>query len=340
MTVPRAYYQVQVAEVISETDDACSLVLAIPPELAGAFAYRPGQFLTVRVPHDRDGSVARCYSLSSSPHTGDRPTITVKRMTDGYASNWMADHLAAGSVLETLPPAGTFSPRSLEGDFLLFAGGSGITPVISILKSALEQGHGRIMLVYANRDERSVIFGSELRRLTAAAEHRLLVVHWLDSLQGPPTAAAMAAVARPYADHDVFVCGPDPYLAVVRQGLSQLGVPTQRVHVERFLSLAENPFEATEASGGVAATLQVTLDGETRLLPWPAGTRMLDVLIDEGLDPPFSCREGICGACACQLTGGEVEMAHNEVLEAEDVAEGYILACQAVPLTEAVSITY
>ena len=340
MTAPRAYYQVRVAEVISETADACSLVLAIPPELAGAFAYRPGQFLTVRVPHDRDGSVARCYSLSSSPHTGDRPTITVKRMTDGHASNWIADHLAAGSVLETLPPAGTFSPRSLEDDFLLFAGGSGITPVISILKSALEQGHGRIMLVYANRDERSVIFGSELRRLAAAAEHRLLVVHWLDSLQGPPTAAAMAALARPYADHDVFVCGPDPYLAVVRQGLSQLSVPAQRVHVERFLSLAENPFEATEASGGVAATLQVTLDGETRLLPWPAGTRMLDVLIDEGLDPPFSCREGICGACACQLTGGEVEMAHNEVLEAEDVAEGYILACQAVPLTEAVSITY
>ncbi|HEY4852177.1 MAG TPA: ferredoxin--NADP reductase [Streptosporangiaceae bacterium] len=340
MTAPRAYYQVRVAEVISETADACSLVLAIPPELAGAFAYRPGQFLTVRVPHDRDGSVARCYSLSSSPHTGDRPTITVKRMTDGHASNWIADHLAAGSVLETLPPAGTFSPRSLEDDFLLFAGGSGITPVISILKSALEQGHGRIMLVYANRDERSVIFGSELRRLAAAAEHRLLVVHWLDSLQGPPTAAAMAALARPYADHDVFVCGPDPYLAVVRQGLSQLSVPAQRVHVERFLSLAENPFEATEASGGVTATLQVTLDGETRLLPWPAGTRMLDVLIDEGLDPPFSCREGICGACACQLTGGEVEMAHNEVLEAEDVAEGYILACQAVPLTEAVSITY
>jgi 3-ketosteroid 9alpha-monooxygenase subunit B len=340
MIAPRAFYQVQVAEVISETDDACSLVLAVPPELAGAFAYRPGQFLTVRVPHDRDGSVARCYSLSSSPHTGDRPTITVKRLTDGYASNWIADHVAAGSVLDTLPPAGTFTPRSLEGDFLLFAGGSGITPVISILKSALERGHGRIVLVYANRDERSVIFGAELRRLAAAAEHRLLVVHWLDSLQGPPTVAALAALARPYADHDVFVCGPDPYLAVVRQALGQLSVPAQRVHVERFLSLAENPFEATEASGGVAATLQVTLDGQTRLLAWPPGTRMLDVLIDEGLDPPFSCREGICGACACQLTGGEVEMAHNEVLEAEDVAQGYILACQAVPLTDAVSITY
>jgi 3-ketosteroid 9alpha-monooxygenase subunit B len=136
------------------------------------------------------------------------------------------------------------------------------------------------------------------------------------------------------------MCGPDPYMAAARQALSQLAVPAHRMHVERFLSLADNPFEASEVTGGVAATLEVTLDGQTRLLPWPPGTRMLDVLIDQGVDPPFSCREGICGACACQLTSGQVEMAHNEVLEAEDVAEGYILACQAVPLTDTVSITY
>lgn len=340
MSPSRAYYQVQVAEVISETQDACSVVLAVPPELAETFAYRPGQFLTVRIPHDRDGSVARCYSLSSSPHAGDRPTITVKRMAGGHASNWIADHLAAGSVLEVLPPAGTFSPRSLDGEFLLFAGGSGITPVMSILKSALAQGHGRIVLVYANHDERSVIFGPELRRLQAAAGERLVVLHWLDSLQGAPTAAAIASLVVPYAGDDAFICGPDPYMAVVRQALSQLGVPGAQVHVERFLSLAENPFEATEVTGGVAATLEVTLDGETRLLAWPPGSRMLDVLIDQGLDPPYSCRQGICGACACELTGGEVEMVHNEVLEARDVAEGYILACQAVPLTDAVTITY
>jgi 3-ketosteroid 9alpha-monooxygenase subunit B len=340
VSAARAYYQVRVAEVISEAADACSLVLAVPPELAAEFAYRPGQFLTVRVPHDRDGSVARCYSLSSSPHIGDRPTITVKRMAGGYASNWIADHLTAGSALDVLPPAGTFSPRSLEADFLLFAGGSGITPVMSILKSALAQGTGKIVLVYANRDERSVIFDTELRGLAATAEHRLLMVHWLDSLQGAPTAAGLAGLTRPYAGHEVFICGPDPYLAVVRHALSQLQVPAQRVHVERFLSLAENPFEVTEATGGVAATLDVTLDGQTRLLPWPPGSRMLDVLIDEGLDPPFSCREGICGACACRITGGEVDMVHNEVLEPEDVADGYILACQAVPLTPKVSITY
>ena len=119
-------------------------------------------------------------------------------------------------------------------------------------------------------------------------------------------------------------------------------MPTGRVHVERFLSLADNPFEADQdQASGLEATLAATLeDGSAKRLPWPPGVRMLDVLIDAGLDAPYSCRQGICGACACQLTGGEVEMAHNEVLEQADLDEGYILACQAVPLTAEVSITY
>jgi 3-ketosteroid 9alpha-monooxygenase subunit B len=336
----REFYQVPVAEVICETDEACSLVLDVPPPLAATFGYRPGQFITVRVPSDRTGSVARCYSLSSSPLTGERPAITVKRTAGGYASNWIVDRVAAGTVLDVLPPAGTFSPRSLDGDFLLFAAGSGITPVMSILKSVLAAGRGQVVLVYANRDERSVIFGASLRRLAASAAGRLVVVHWLDSLHGVPAAAAIAALARPYAAYDAFICGPDPYLALVREALGRLGVPGRRVHVERFVSLAENPFEETPVAGGLAATLSVALDGVTTRLPWPAGTRMLDVLIDAGLDAPYSCRQGICGACACQLTGGEVEMAHNEVLEAADIADGYILACQAVPLTPEVSISY
>jgi 3-ketosteroid 9alpha-monooxygenase subunit B len=337
----REYYQVPVAEVIRETDDACSLVLDVPPPLAAAFAYRPGQFVTVRVPSDVTGSVARCYSLSSSPFAGERPAITVKQTAGGYASNWIAENVAAGTVLDLLPPAGTFCPRSLDGDFLLFAAGSGITPVMSILKSALVAGRGRVILVYANRDERSVIFGPSLRRLAASAAGRLVVVHWLDSLLGVPSADAIAALARPYAGFEAFICGPDPYLALVRNALGRLGVPGQRIHVERFLSLAENPFEsAPAASGGLDATLSVTLDDATTLLPWPAGARMLDVLIEAGLDAPYSCRQGICGACACQLTGGQVEMAHNEVLEDADLADGYILACQAVPLTPEVSITY
>jgi 3-ketosteroid 9alpha-monooxygenase subunit B len=341
VTAPRDFYQVRVAEVIGEAAEACSLVLDIPAGLAAAFRYQPGQFLTVRVPAADGGSVARCYSLSSSPHAGDRPTITVKRMAGGLASNWIADHLTAGSLLDVLPPAGTFTPASLNGDLLLLAAGSGITPVMSILKSALAAGRGRVVLIYANRDERAIIFSDELRRLSAAAGAQLLVVHWLDSVQGPPTSAAMAALARPYAGYEAFVCGPDPFMAAVRAGLAGLGVPARRVHAERFLSLAENPFEARpEAGAGPAATLEVTLDGRTSQLPWPAGTRMLDVLIDQGLDPPYSCRQGVCGACACQLTGGEVEMAHNEVLEQEDLADGYILACQAVPRSARVAISY
>ena len=330
----REYFQVRVAEVVQETGDACSLVLDT------GFEYRPGQFVTVRIPSERCGSVARCYSLSSSPLAGERPAITVKRTEGGYASSWILDHVVAGTVLDVLPPAGTFCPGSLEGDFLLFAAGSGITPVMSILKSALAAGRGRVVLVYANRDEGSVIFGSLLRGLAAASGGRLVVVHWLDSLLGVPSVAALMALVRPYTSFDAFICGPDPYLAVVREALGRLGVPGSRVHVERFLSLAENPFEDAPVSGGTAATLSVTLDGVTTLLAWPGGTRMLDVLIEAGLDAPYSCRQGICGACACQLTGGEVEMAHNEVLEAADLADGYILACQAVSLTPEVSITY
>jgi len=326
--------------VISETDQACSIVLDVPPGLADSFGYRPGQFITIRVPAG-GGSVARCYSLSSSPHAGDLPTITVKRMPAGHASNWIADHVAAGTVLDLLPPAGTFTPRSLDADFLLFAGGSGITPVMSILKSALIAGHGKIVLIYANADERSVIFASQLRALQSQAPDRLLLLHWLDVLQGPPDQIALRELARPYAGFDAYICGPDPYMAVARDALRDLGVPAQRVHVERFLSLAENPFEASaQPADGVAAVLEVDLDDKVHTLEWPGGQRMLDVMIDAGLDAPYSCREGVCGACACRLVTGTVEMAHNEVLEEQDLAEGYVLACQSVAKSAEVSVSY
>jgi 3-ketosteroid 9alpha-monooxygenase subunit B len=336
----RAFYQVPVAQVISETDQACSIVFAVPGELAQAFAYRPGQFLTIRVPTPDGGSVARCYSLCSSPVTGEPAAVTVKRMPSGFASNWLADHVRAGSVLDVLPPAGTFTPRSLDSDFLLLAGGSGITPIMSILKSALRTGRGRIVLIYANADERSVIFATQLRELQSIAAHRLIVVHWLDVLHGPPGVTSLRELARPYSGFDAFVCGPDPYMAAVRQALGELGVPAPRLHVERFLSLAENPFEATQATGGVAAALEVDLDDEVHRLDWPPGQRMLDAMIDAGLDVPYSCREGICGACACRLLAGQVEMAHNEVLQDADLADGYVLACQSVALTDQVSVSY
>lgn len=340
MSSRRTYYQVPVAEVIAETDQASSFVLDVPGDLAQAFAYRTGQFITVRVPTPDGGSVARCYSLCSSPLAGEPARFTVKRMPIGYASNWLIEHVAAGTVLDVLPPAGTFTPRSLDSDFLLVAGGSGITPVMSILRSALLAGRGRITLIYANADERSVIFAGWLRQLQAEEPGRLVIVHWLDAVQGPPTPQALRELFRPCSGYEAFVCGPDLYMAAARQALGDLGVPAQRVHLERFLSLADNPFDAEPAEGGIASVLTVALDDETHKLDWPAGDRMLDVLIEAGLAAPYSCREGVCGACACRLISGEVELAHNEVLEAQDLADGYILACQSVALTPEVSIDY
>ena len=337
----REFHQLKVAAVIDETKQACSLVFEVPPDLSTAFEYQPGQFLTLRIPSDRDGSVARCYSLCSSPFTGDPMTVTVKQTLDGYASNWIAENVKPGTVLDVLPPAGTFVPSSLDDDFLLLAAGSGITPVMSILKSVLAAGRGRVVLVYANQDERSVIFGSALKDLSASAGSRLLLVHWLDALQGLPTADRLVPIFRPFAAYQIFASGPDPFLAVVKAAASAVGVPHRGVHVERFLSLQHNPFETPEpVAGGIAATLEVTLDGATSSLAWPAGTRMLDVMLDAGLDAPFSCREGICGACACQLADGKVEMASNEVLEDADIADGLILACQSVALTPEVRVSY
>jgi len=337
----REFHQLTVAAVIAETDQACSLVFDVPADLGSAFDYQPGQFLTLRIPSDRDGSVARCYSLCSSPFTGDPLTVTVKQTPDGYASHWIAENVRRGTVLDILPPAGMFVPSSLDDDFLLLAAGSGITPVMSILKSVLTAGRGRVVLLYANQDERSVIFAAALKELAAAAGSRLLVVHWLDVLQGLPTADRLVPIVRPFAAYQIFASGPDPFLSVVKAAASAVGVPPRGVHVERFLSLQHNPFETPEpVAGGIAATLEVSLDGVTSSLAWPAGTRMLDVMIDAGLDAPFSCREGICGACACQLTDGKVEMANNEVLEDADIAGGLILACQSIALTPEVHVSY
>jgi 3-ketosteroid 9alpha-monooxygenase subunit B len=342
VTGDRAFHRLRVAAVIPETDEACSLVFDVQPEVVSEFSYQPGQFLTLRIPSERDGSVARCYSLCSSPLTGEPLTVTVKQTPGGYASRWIAANVRSGTELDVLPPAGMFVPRSLDDDILLLAAGSGITPAMSILKSVLAGGSGRVVLVYANRDEQSVIFGAALRELAGAAGSRLLVVHWLDVLQGLPAGPQLAPLVRPFAGYQMFASGPDLFLAAVREAAAAVGVPPRAVRVERFLSLQHNPFDVAADSGmaGVAATLQVTLDGQTRLLDWPAGTRMLDLLIDAELDPPYSCREGICGACACKLDGGKVEMANNEVLDETDLTDGYILACQSVALTPEVSVTY
>lgn len=335
-----------VSGVIEETPDSRSLVFEVPEVLKGAFEYRPGQFLTLRIPSDRTGSVARCYSLASSPFTDDAPKVTVKRTVDGYGSNWLCDKIRVGDTIEVLPPAGVFTPRSLDEHFLLFGAGSGITPVFSILKSALSQGSGRVVLVYANHDEKSVIFADELRDLTAQYSDRLTVIHWLESARGLPSTEELASIAAPYSDHEAFVCGPGPFMDAVHRALADVGMPRARVHAEAFGSLTGDPFrdvapvDVTEAEAADAATVEVELDGQTHTLRWPRTQTLVELMLAQGIDVPYSCQEGECGACACTVLAGEVKMVSCEILDPEDIENGYVLGCQARPVTERIQIEF
>ena len=348
-------HQARVVGVIKETGDAHSLVLEVAPDAAGSFGYRPGQFLTVAVPSDRTGTVARCYSLSSAPHETDLLKITVKRTDEGYGSNWICDNVREGHSLTVLPPSGIFTPADLDSDFLLLAAGSGITPVISIAKSALARGSGRVVLLYANRDERSVIFADELTELAGKHPDRFVVVHWLESVQGLPTSQHVRAFAAPFQSCDAFVCGPGPFMQGATEALKDLGFPRERRHQEKFVSLGGNPFgdeaeevapeedEGARASGpprDAPASVSGDLDGEEFTFDWPPGQRLLDLLREQGLDAPFSCREGQCSACACRILEGEVQMVHNEVLDEQDLEEGIRLACQSLPVSDRVRVSY
>lgn len=337
-------YVLRVREIVRETEDSCSIVFDAPIGAMDEFSYEPGQFLTLQLPHG-SGSVARCYSLCSSPHVDDAMCIAVKRVRDGRGSNWVNDTLAVGDEIECLPPGGVFTPKTFDDDLLLFAGGSGITPVLSILKSALAVGSGRVVLVYANQHEKSVIFAAQLRELVEQYPERLHVLHWLESVQGMPSRALLRALVAPYSSYTAFLCGPSPFMETVTHALRDCGVPPARIHIEKFQSLIENPFDMpmqapSADAGGDTTQLSVSLDGETHEYTWPRQTKLLDFLLARGLKAPYSCRQGLCSACACILDEGEVKMLTNEILDQEDLDEGYVLGCQSLPLTERVKIRY
>ncbi|WP_072687408.1 ferredoxin--NADP reductase [Rhodococcus marinonascens] len=335
-----------VSGVVEETPDSRSLIFDVPADLADKFTYKPGQFLTLRIPSDRTGSVARCYSLASSPFTDDAPKVTVKRTAEGYGSNWLCDSIAVGDTLEVLPPSGVFTPKSLDRDFLLFAAGSGITPVVSILKSALTEGSGKVVLFYANRDEKSVIFAEELRTLASRYPSRLVTIHWLETVQGLPGVDQLASAVAPYLECEAFMCGPAPFMDTIHKALADAGMPRSKVHAEVFNSLAGDPFrdadvvEVTADEAAQAATVEVELDGEIHNLNWPRKQTLVDIMLAEGIDVPYSCQEGECGSCACTVLEGKVEMENSEILDPEDIESGYILGCQARPVTDHLKIEF
>lgn len=334
-------YRLQVSEVIDETSDARSLVLEVPEQLHERFRYKPGQFLSFRVPC-AGKLLTRCYSMASSPVCDARPKVTIKRVDGGRVSNWMNQQVQVGDWLEVLPPAGHFyldeRQADSENSLVLFGGGSGITPVFSILKSSLQTSARPIKLIYANRDEASVIFRDELRELAKANPERLEVVHVLDSVQGFLTDAQVRQLVRGHSAGDYFICGPGPFMDTVERTLLSLGEAAERIHVERFVSPPDpDEVQAQEALARAAAAnsaceaLIVELDGHRHEIACRPGDTLLQSCKAAGLDVPSSCEEGFCGACMCTIREGETQLARNDVLSAKELAEGWTLACQSRP---------
>ena len=337
------YHALTVLDVIEETADARSVVLQVPAELKDTFKYKPGQHLQLHVPCS-EKPLPRCYSCSSVPVLNEALQVTVKRVAGGRASNWICGSLKAGGVLHVAAPAGIFTPKAFDGDFLLYAGGSGITPVYSILRPALATGKGRIRLVYANRDEASVIFRASLDELVRKYADRLEVVHWLDSTRGFATQNQLGVFAMGYENAEAFICGPGPFMDAASTALHNLGFPHARVHVERFVSLPEDADDdlpvAVSIASGPPMDIEAEIDGTVHRVQCQPGQILLDALEAAGVAAPYSCRAGACAACMCQLVEGDVEMIHNHVLTDADMQDNWMLACQSVPTSPKVRVKY
>jgi ferredoxin-NADP reductase len=329
-----AYHPLVVADVVDETADTRSFVFDVPPALTETFRYAAGQFCTFRAVIDGE-PVARCYSMSSSPDVGDPLTTTVKRVEGGRMSNWMNDELRRGDTIDVMRPAGLFVLRDAGMPIVAFAGGSGITPVLSIIKSALATTSRRIRLVYANRSADTVIFEAELERLRAASAGALEVHHHLDSERGLLDAAQCAVLAGDDPGGDFYICGPGPYMEVVETGLATVGVEPEHVFIERFVVPEE-----TTATDATTESVVIRLARRIHEVAYRAGDTVLEAARRAGMRPPFQCESGSCATCMAHLEEGAVRMRVNNALTPEEIEEGWILTCQSLPTSARVVVDY
>ncbi|MDT5076679.1 MAG: hypothetical protein QOJ80_1316 [Mycobacterium sp.] len=332
--VEGGFVPLQVKHIIRETPDAVSLVLEVPAGHADRFRYRAGQFLTVRVEVNGEQH-RRCYSMSSAPTETDL-RITVKRDRDGVVSNWLNDTAVAGAELHAAPPEGRFVLADTDRELVAFAGGSGITPVFSLIQTALHGTPRRARLFYANRDGASVIFADALAKLVDVHADRLALRHHLDDRGGVVSHADVTAFSADSADADYYICGPGPFMDTVEAAVLAVGVPRERVHLERF-SVA--PIAVPD---GDVVTEEVTikLDRQTVTVPYRAGNTLLQTARMAGLRAPSSCETGSCGTCMAQVAEGSVRMLNNDALDDDEVADGWVVTCQSLPTSRTIKVVY
>jgi len=343
-----AFYPLKVVEYVLETSDSASFVFEIPKDLRATFDYKAGQFLNFQIPW-KGFFIERCYSLSSSPFADKRHQVTIKRVPGGRASNWFNDKVREGSEVMVAAPSGRFVLKDQRNNGLFFfAGGSGITPILSIIKTAILCTDRPIQLIYANRDAESIIFKQTLDELGAEHSNQFSCYHHLDSEGEFLNQKKIEVLVDQRWDADFYICGPGPFMDTVEAVLVEHEIDDERVFIERFSS----PIDPDYAEIQVAAEeklqidnvkLKITADGKDFDVEYLSGKSLLEsVLADKSIEAaiPFSCQEGHCGSCMSLLKQGDVEMRANRALSKRDLAKGYVLACQSIPTSNNIWIDF
>jgi ring-1,2-phenylacetyl-CoA epoxidase subunit PaaE len=359
--MPAGFYSLQVAKINRETKDAVSITFDVPTHLSSQFQYKAGQYLTFSIVINGE-EVRRSYSVCSSPVTNPSPTIAVKQVENGRMSTFLNNELKEGDSIEVMPPMGKFilEPNaSASNNYFLFGGGSGITPLLSIIKTALlTEPNSKCYLFYANTDIDSIIFRDELKALEADNSN-FKVFYSLDHApadwngytgflsEGRVSEIIRNELGLNYPTAQYYTCGPSAMMKVVEDGLKSTGVQDDNISVEYFTAVtktsdtatsdADEPLDSEEV---IERSIKVEVFGTTKEVTVKPDETILIAAQDAGLDPPYSCTVGVCTTCRARLRTGRASMDEREGLSDAEIDLGYVLTCQAHPLTDDVDLVY
>ncbi len=349
-----AFHPLRIADVRRETEDSVSLAFDIPPALRETFAFLPGQYLTLRT-HFGTDEIRRSYSICSGLDDAEL-RVAIKHVPDGLFSAHANTALQAGDTIEVMPPSGRFGVASPQPLYLGLAAGSGITPILSILKTVLtREPASRFVLLYGSRATASILFRGALEDLKDRFLGRLTVIHILSReaqdvpilngrLDGSKLCALLPSLATPAEIGMAFICGPSGMIDDLSATLETMGVPPDRIRAERFTQAGE-PLRAPRPIAVPTttipfATASIVFEGKTTEIAVAEGEAVLDAALRAGLDLPWSCRAGMCSTCRARVAAGAVEMTQNFSLEPWETEAGYVLTCQAHPTTPHITVDY
>lgn len=354
------FFPLKVKEVRTETADCVSVSLEVPEALRETFRFAPGQYLTFRTSLD-DTELRRSYSICASPSDNEL-RVAIKKVDAGRFSTFANEKLKAGDELEVMPPLGKFSPKRTDiaaKNYVAFAAGSGITPIMSIMKHVLEtEPESSFTLIYGNKNRNTIIFRETIEGLKNKYMQRLRVYHVLSRefmdvplFNGRISAEKAVEFSKTLINvneiDEAFICGPEEMILSVRQQLVDMGVPSAHVHIELFTS-PDQPkpkhdqwAEKHKEEEGPMSKVSVTLDGVTFDLDLSYnGDSILDAALKSGADLPYACKGGVCCTCRAKVVEGQVDMEVNYALEPDEIAKGFVLTCQAHPKSDRVVIDF